>query len=243
MPSSAPAAPESHPLSLHDALPILAPTARAEPGERLAAHGGGADPPVAIAHDRAEEVSERAVELLDRRLEDRLDVGHAGEPGAELVRSEEHTSELQSPCNLVCRLLLPPPPSPTLFPYTTLFRSWLQRLAPSRANASPRTAAALTRPSRSRTTAQRKYPNARWSSSTVASRIASTSVMPASRAPSSLDRKSTRLNSSHLVISYAVFCSRRPRVPPSFPTRRSSDLGSNGSRRAGRTPRRARRRR
>src|SRR2546426_6224259 len=41
----------------------------------------------------------------------------AGPPGArrvrgaracavELVRSEEHTSELQSPCNLVCRLLL-----------------------------------------------------------------------------------------------------------------------------------------
>src|SRR5256885_12151992 len=26
--------------------------------------------------------------------------------GLELVRSEEHTSELQSPCNLVCRLLL-----------------------------------------------------------------------------------------------------------------------------------------
>src|SRR5256885_13210651 len=27
-------------------------------------------------------------------------------PGDELARSEEHTSELQSPCNLVCRLLL-----------------------------------------------------------------------------------------------------------------------------------------
>src|SRR2546426_11586817 len=27
-------------------------------------------------------------------------------PGIEVVRSEEHTSELQSPCNLVCRLLL-----------------------------------------------------------------------------------------------------------------------------------------
>src|SRR2546426_8109840 len=26
--------------------------------------------------------------------------------GRKLVRSEEHTSELQSPCNLVCRLLL-----------------------------------------------------------------------------------------------------------------------------------------
>src|SRR5256885_17092526 len=27
-------------------------------------------------------------------------------PGRQRVRSEEHTSELQSPCNLVCRLLL-----------------------------------------------------------------------------------------------------------------------------------------
>src|SRR5256885_3414831 len=27
-------------------------------------------------------------------------------PTAQAVRSEEHTSELQSPCNLVCRLLL-----------------------------------------------------------------------------------------------------------------------------------------
>src|SRR5256885_1472727 len=61
-----------------------------------------------------------------------------------LPRSEEHTSELQSPCNLVCRLLLEKknsltivtlftlsffflmirrPPRSTLFPYTTLFRS------------------------------------------------------------------------------------------------------------------------
>src|SRR5256885_10950764 len=27
-------------------------------------------------------------------------------PGTQIARSEEHTSELQSPCNLVCRLLL-----------------------------------------------------------------------------------------------------------------------------------------
>src|SRR5256885_10009358 len=27
-------------------------------------------------------------------------------PGVSITRSEEHTSELQSPCNLVCRLLL-----------------------------------------------------------------------------------------------------------------------------------------
>src|SRR5437763_1939689 len=51
-------------------------------------------------------------------------------PGGPIVwstsspRSEEHTSELQSPMYLVCRLLLPRPPTPTLFPYTTLFRSY-----------------------------------------------------------------------------------------------------------------------
>src|SRR5256885_3933026 len=28
------------------------------------------------------------------------------QPGEDFERSEEHTSELQSPCNLVCRLLL-----------------------------------------------------------------------------------------------------------------------------------------
>src|SRR5437879_4314926 len=38
------------------------------------------------------------------------------------------------------------------------------------------------------------------------------------------DRKSTRLNSSHRCISYAVFCSGQHLSLPSFPTRRSSDL-------------------
>src|ERR1039457_5213267 len=43
-----------------------------------------------------------------------------------LYRSEEHTSELQSPCHLVWRLfflMIGRPPRSTLFPYTTLFRS------------------------------------------------------------------------------------------------------------------------
>src|SRR5205807_1515088 len=35
----------------------------------------------------------------------------AGWPGRWRIRSEEHTSELQSPCNLVCRLLLDPAPA------------------------------------------------------------------------------------------------------------------------------------
>src|SRR5256885_12250725 len=50
-------------------------------------------------------------------LQRSLPRGRSGPLGGD-VRSEEHTSELQSPCNLVCRLLLekkhppssPPPP-------------------------------------------------------------------------------------------------------------------------------------
>src|SRR5438309_801717 len=51
-------------------------------------------------------------------------------------RSEEHTSELQSQFHLVCRLLLPLPPTSTLFPYTTLFRS-RQNLGPPGAGLVP----------------------------------------------------------------------------------------------------------
>src|SRR5690606_20252386 len=40
----------------------------------------------------------------------------------------------------------------------------------------------------------------------------------------SLDRKSTRLNSSHVKISYAVYCYSHHQTLHSFPTRRSSDL-------------------
>src|SRR2546426_4664252 len=47
------------------------------------------------------------IDLIDCRNHPTL---HQGSPigivGNEVWRSEEHTSELQSPCNLVCRLLL-----------------------------------------------------------------------------------------------------------------------------------------
>src|SRR5256885_16629383 len=73
---------EIYPLSLHDALPISAPhgesPARGRPrGRRPRA----AAPP------------------------HRLSTARTPYPAAP-ARSEEHTSELQSPCNLVCRLLL-----------------------------------------------------------------------------------------------------------------------------------------
>src|SRR5256885_11834899 len=75
---------EIYTLSLHDALPISVGRGRA-----VAAAAEVADPLVHAA-------AERPAPVVD------LDLGHERLPG----RSEEHTSELQSPCNLVCRLLL-----------------------------------------------------------------------------------------------------------------------------------------
>src|SRR2546426_2145976 len=54
-------------------------------------------------HQVVEPVALHAAQCVGR--ERRLELEHpGGAPRAE--RSEEHTSELQSPCNLVCRLLL-----------------------------------------------------------------------------------------------------------------------------------------
>src|SRR6516225_9049392 len=104
-------------------------------------------------------------------------------------RSEEHTSELQSHVNLVCRLLLEKknntsipsfsffflmirrPPRSTLFPYTTLFRSPFGCAAHRHAGGRERCG----------------HLHA--------------------------DRKSTRLNSSHMSISYAVFCLKKKTTP------------------------------
>src|SRR5438876_3049168 len=88
---------EIYTLSLHDALPIS--TGRIERGkvkvgEEVEMVGFGTDKKVVVT----------GVEMF-RKL---LDEGQAGDnvglhPGH---RSEEHTSELQSPVHLVCRLLL-----------------------------------------------------------------------------------------------------------------------------------------
>src|SRR5947207_12377266 len=93
------------------------------------------------------------------------------------------------------------PPRPTLFPYTTLFRSYLQyhlRLTPT-----PAAAADLLR------SAEGDLRDA-------------VSVSPGQATPRRAgrprDRKSTRLNSSHTVISYAVFCLKKKNkttTPPS----------------------------
>src|SRR5256885_8593833 len=98
------------------------------------------------------------------------------------------------------------PPRSTLFPYTTLSRSERVAQRPQAPRAQrelvPRQ---LERP-------QRRRPPAL----VAAVRPAPDDLRPAERgrpggrarplAGRALDRKSTRLNSSHLVISYAVFC-------------------------------------
>src|SRR5438132_5335589 len=72
----------------------------------------------------------------------------------------------------------PQPPTSTLFPYTTLFRSQ----AASAWRRTPMT--------RSHNPRRASTPGLGWP-------------------PFARDRKSTRLNSSHTVISYAVFCLKK----------------------------------
>src|SRR5687768_18227821 len=77
------------------------------------------------------------------------------------------------------------PPRSTLFPYTTLFRSWLlgaalaDHLAVAQACLRPR------------------------------SRLLGPNLTRLPEAAAARDRKSTRLNSSHGYISYAVFCLKK----------------------------------
>src|SRR5256885_12889225 len=80
-------------------------------------------------------------------------------------------------------LMIRRPPRSTLFPYTTLFRSYTATVS---------IASSL---------------HARITRRAISPRLAISTFLNI-RA----DRKSTRLNSSHLVISYAVFCLKKKKV-------------------------------
>src|SRR3712207_7442950 len=83
------------------------------------------------------------------------------------------------------------PPRSTLFPYTTLFRSRALTLCRASATASLATATA-------------------WTSAGVdKDRQCFWVEAPAVSRDCGADRKSTRLNSSHANISYAVFCLKK----------------------------------
>src|SRR5437660_1599008 len=123
MPSSASATSDIFTLSLHDALPIFQYSNAIQIDSRFAqAHYQLSQTYLKLGDtNRAFQELDRTVELAPDNYRARTDLSNL------LVtvrnRSEEHTSELQSRGHLVCRLLLPPPPTSSLFPYTTLFRS------------------------------------------------------------------------------------------------------------------------
>src|SRR5438876_11218554 len=88
-------------------------------------------------------------------------------------------------------LMIPRPPRSTLFPYTTLFRSGVE-------------VDRTTRPPVPRW--DRGHHRARVEHAVVVGEIVRRNEIEAGV---DLDRKSTRLNSSHPSISYAVFCLKK----------------------------------
>src|SRR5438034_3189547 len=99
--------------------------------------------------------------------------------------------------------MIRPPPISTLFPYTTLFRS-------SAANRSPTFGAVLLRSSSASTSAApggsaTRAAGAGWCSAAAGGPGSGDGDGGGAEG----DRKSTRLNSSHTVISYAVFCLKK----------------------------------
>src|SRR5437867_8914987 len=93
-------------------------------------------------------------------------------------------------------LMIRPPPSSTLFPYTTLFRSLSV-----------------------------VFGSAPFMLALAGTNVLADTVGPAVDAPITataaaqvLDRKSTRLNSSHRTISYAVFCLKKKKKKKKYTT-------------------------
>src|SRR2546428_10001632 len=89
------------------------------------------------------------------------------------------------------------PPRSTLFPYTTLFRS----------HASP---------ARWQVPHERPFVPRLWKNGLPVSRdplLLNVATVPLGSANGNRDRKSTRLNSSHDQISYAVFCLKKKKEP------------------------------
>src|SRR2546430_12678092 len=92
------------------------------------------------------------------------------------------------------------PPRSTLFPYTTLFRSQIEQLV-------------IAHHAR-RVTVQAVVDEA------AGARLQARDIARIDRRriqPDRLDRKSTRLNSSHSQISYAVFCLKKKNTTHTYP--------------------------
>src|SRR3989454_5622295 len=98
------------------------------------------------------------------------------------------------------------PPRSTLFPYTTLFRSQpadFERVHPPGCHLEERIVQCGVA---SREPRDDELPDL------LADREAGEQRVDGNRGDGGRDRKSTRLNSSHLVISYAVFCLKKKKL-------------------------------
>src|SRR5439155_21763577 len=103
-------------------------------------------------------------------------------------------------------LLTPRPPRSTLFPYTTLFRSALNK---------PRGLVCSRKDELDRPTIYDLLPREWGHLHSVKS--------AKSNWANSRDRKSTRLNSSHVAISYAVFCLKKKKIKKKKKTNKTHD--------------------
>src|SRR5690606_41629471 len=105
------------------------------------------------------------------------------------------------PC--VCYVLFfssnPRPPRSTLFPYTTLFRSLVRKIEPLKGNPNVRV----------RCDPRGNYGRMTPQVVTGSNHLRFLNFDMPVRLTTDLDRKSTRLNSSHVKISYAVFCLKK----------------------------------
>src|SRR5256885_5879395 len=93
------------------------------------------------------------------------------------------------------------PPRSTLFPYTTLFRSIPQEDRPRFKVWSDAAVGAA-------------YPEGGNPQAEMSAYFLNMIAQRSRESKDDLDRKSTRLNSSHLVISYAVFCLKKKKHGP-----------------------------
>src|SRR5439155_25880024 len=103
----------------------------------------------------------------------------AGESSDRLLSDQTRAAPAEFGAGTVRFYLIHQPPSSTLFPYTTLFRS------PSPGGGA-------------------RSPNHRTGPAALPGQAGSLRLPRGDR-----DRKSTRLNSSHVAISYAVFCLKK----------------------------------
>src|SRR5256885_9236395 len=92
------------------------------------------------------------------------------------------------------------PPRSTLFPYTTLFRSVGPAASPIDVASAQHQLGRL----------HSNFPDVAGTPPSLANFPVTPRAAPSSH--SRADRKSTRLNSSHLVISYAVFCLKKKKT-------------------------------